>query len=69
MALSLPALATPLEDLKIAVDTDDPAAQFRLGSAYDAGELVRRDYIEAADWWKKAAEQGNAEAQLCLGLA
>jgi TPR repeat protein len=32
------------------------------GAAYDAG-----DYAEAVKWWRKAAEQGDAEAQYNLG--
>jgi TPR repeat protein len=27
-----------------------------------------KDYVEAAKWFLKAAEQRNAEAQYCLGL-
>jgi peptidoglycan hydrolase-like protein with peptidoglycan-binding domain len=33
------------------------------GAAYEAG-----DYAEAAKWWRKAAEQGDAYAQYNLGL-
>jgi len=32
------------------------------------GQGVRQDYAQAATWYRKAAEQGNAEAQFMLGL-
>ena len=35
---------------------------------YANGENGFKDYIEAFDWYKKAAKQGNSEAQLNLGL-
>ena len=38
---------------------------------YDKGEQFNKDknYVEAAKWYKKAAEQGHADAQLSLGDA
>ena len=35
---------------------------------YYFGKGVPRDYSEAARWWRKAAEQGLAEAQFNLGV-
>jgi uncharacterized protein len=42
----------------------DSTAQFLLGfrSEYE------QDYTQAADWYRKAAEQGNVEAQFSLGI-
>ena len=40
-----------------------------MGVAYDYGRGVQQDYSEAAKWFKKAAEQGDATAQFNLGLA
>ena len=42
-------------------------AQFRLGSMYDLGVGVARDYKLALAWYTKAAEQGNGDAQSALG--
>ena len=36
---------------------------------YDNGEGVRQDKSEAVRWYRKAAEQGNANAQCNLGMA
>src|ERR1019366_3472288 len=36
--------------------------QFCLGRAYNDGHGVPRDYIQAAIWYRKAAELGNAKA-------
>ena len=30
-------------------------------------EFTQGNYTEAIKWWRKAAEQGFAQAQLCLG--
>ena len=35
---------------------------------YDNGQGVRQDYTQAVQWYRKAAEQGDAQAQLALGL-
>ncbi len=57
----------PLEELRTKADQGDPAAQFALGAAYDAGRGVKGDQREAAAWYRKAAEQGYAAAQNSLG--
>jgi len=59
----------PLEELRTKADQGDPAAQFALGAAYDAGRGVKGDQREAAAWYRKAAEQGYAAAQNSLGWA
>ena len=41
--------------------------QFYLGQLYEKGLGVLQDYVEAAKWYRKAADQGNAGAQLLLG--
>ena len=45
----------------------NPTAQHSLGSCYEAGEGVLKDYAEAAKWYRKAAEQGEQLAQINLG--
>ena len=41
----------------------DAKSDFKRGyTAYEAG-----DYVEVVKWWRKAAEQGHAEAQNNLG--
>ena len=42
-------------------------AQFVLGYCYDEGQGVPQDYTQAAYWYRKAAEQGDADAQYNLG--
>ena len=43
-------------------------AQVNLGLMYRNGQGVPQDYAEAVQWYRKAAEQGDATAQLSLGL-
>ncbi|WP_220427331.1 Sel1-like repeat-containing protein kinase family protein [Eggerthella lenta] len=43
------------------------SAELRLGLHYWSGRGVERDEARAADWWRKAAEHGNAMAQFNLG--
>ena len=35
---------------------------------YSNGQGVPQDYVEAARWYRKAADQGDAEAQYGLGF-
>ena len=46
---------------------DTPGAQFVIGYMYQYGKGVPQDYAEAARWYRKAAEQGNAKSQHNLG--
>jgi len=41
-------------------------AQCKLGEAYYMGYNVSQDFAKAEEWWSKAAEQGDADAQLML---
>ena len=50
--------------LKKAADQDDPFAEYLLGSI----ELEHSNYAKAADWFRKAAQQGLPQAQLQLGI-
>jgi uncharacterized protein len=43
------------------------AAQFNLGQLYANGQGVPQDYVQARQWWEKAAAQGDANAQVSLG--
>eukprot|EP00729_Bicosta_minor_P032465 gene32465-biopygen20867 len=45
-----------------------PVAQNILGDMYESGEGVKQDHVEAAKWFRKAAEAGYAAAQYNLGL-
>jgi len=46
----------------------DPVSQYKLGQHYDYGWGVKKDLMEAARWYEKAATQNNLEAQHSLGL-
>ena len=56
------------EFLKEKAQAGESAAQYSLGEMYWDGVGVRKDYVEAAKWYRKAAEQGYIEAQRMLGL-
>src|SRR5205809_3418481 len=56
-----------LARLKAAADEGNPDAQFKLGGVYYAGAaLVKKDFAEAAKWFRKASLQGHPGAQFCL---
>ena len=44
------------------------AARMKAKSMFDNGNGAPQDYVEAAKWTRKAAEQGHATAQANLGL-
>jgi len=46
----------------------DARAQNDLGSCYDRAAGVKRDYVEAFQWFEKSAEQGFMLAQCNLGI-
>lgn len=35
---------------------------------YEKGQGVTQNYAEATNWYRKSAEQGDAESQLILGF-
>lgn len=55
-----------LPDFRAAVQ-GDAAAQTRLALCYRHAKGVREDHKEAIKWFRKAAEQGNADAMHYLG--
>jgi TPR repeat protein len=54
------------QEWKAAADTGHAEAQFDLGVLYAKGLGVPRDQNQAANWYGKAASQGNAEAEFAL---
>jgi hypothetical protein len=46
----------------------DERAQFSIGACYSFGDDAGKDAVKAAGWFRKAAEQGHADAQFNLGL-
>lgn len=46
----------------------DASAQYKLGYDYYLGRGVALDYVQAAIWWRKSADQGFPQAQNNLGV-
>src|SRR6266581_3983356 len=58
-----------METIKAAAEKGDPGKQYALGGIYFSGEHgVAQNYAKAVYWFRKAAEQGSAEAQSQLGF-
>jgi TPR repeat protein len=49
-------------------DAGDPEAQYLLGLKHASGEGEAQDYLEAARWYRLAADQDHALAQYNLGV-
>ena len=58
----------PIEEVKAKAEAGDAKYQMELGRRYDKGERVAKNPVEAAKWYRKAAEQNLAEAQNSLGV-
>jgi len=59
-----------IDELTAWAESGDRQAQFELGNKYYMGHCVEHnDYVLAARWSQKAAEQGHIKAQYYLGLA
>ncbi len=56
-----------VERVKEAAQTNDPKAQYRLGSLYRLGFGVPKDVVLAFTWMRKSAENGDPRAQYSLG--
>jgi hypothetical protein len=56
------------EEIKARAENGDAALQYQLGLYYFNGTSVAKDYLEAARWWRKAADQDYAPAQYQFGL-
>jgi TPR repeat protein len=67
LASSAPA-ATSVTELRALAEKGDPRAQYNLALYYDEGSHgLSRDPAEAVVWYRKASEQGLAQAQNNLG--
>ena len=64
---SVPSEYEPLKNLISNAEKGDVASQFALGECYYNGDGVEVNHSEAAKWYRKAAEQGDINAQLKLG--
>ena len=63
-----PKKRTP-EDCLAEAKAGNADAQFTIGIQYERGQMgFPQDYVEAAKWYRKAAEQGHHGAQLYLGV-
>ena len=60
--------ATTLKELRPLAERGDANAQNNLGVLYYNGEGVPQDYVQARQWFEKAAAQGDAYAQNSLGM-
>ena len=49
--------------LRVDANAGDAEAQCRLGGRYLGGQGVPLDFAQSVSWYRKAAEQGNADAQ------
>ena len=52
------------QSIKERAEKGDPGAQFMLGGMYRMGVEVIEDDVEAAKWYRKAAEQGEGSVYL-----
>jgi TPR repeat protein len=58
-----------IESLKVSAGRGDAAAQVRLGMAYEKGDGVAKDPVEAVRWYRMAADQGDGDAQVLVSRA
>jgi TPR repeat protein len=48
-------------------DQDDQVSMTKLGSLYEAGSGVRKDYAQAVTWYRKSVDRGEVAAMKQLG--
>ena len=64
----VPSTTDELRELRVNAERGNAEAQTRLARMYAEGRGVTKDEVQAAAWFRKAAEQGYAAAQYNLGL-
>jgi len=57
-----------IHSLRVKAMLGSAEAQFNLGNKYDDGQGVPQDFAEAVKWYRMAADQGYAGAQVMLGF-
>lgn len=57
-----------LQEFSALAQTGDPKAEYYMGRIYHYGEGVTVSGVEAAKWYRKAADKGVAGAQYNLGI-
>jgi TPR repeat protein len=57
-----------IEKITALAQAGNAESQYCLGRAYDEGELIPRNLLEAISWYQKAADQGHALACKALGI-
>jgi TPR repeat protein len=65
--VDIPSNVVALQKLKEAAELGSPEAQYELASIYAEGRGVHRDMNQALVWGRKAAQQGNVQAQFSVG--
>ena len=58
----------PFDFLLKEAEQGNEKAQYLLGQMYEKGTGIKPNYQKAVEWYTKAAEQGEIEAQFNLGI-
>jgi uncharacterized protein len=64
VAFATASFALTFEETLAEAQNDNPVAQFNLGLAYQTGDGVEMDPIQAGEWYRKAAELGYVPAMI-----
>lgn len=59
---------TALAEVLPLAEQVDPRSQYGMGVLYENGFAVTKDPLQAASWYRKAAEQGDIDALSNLGV-
>jgi S1-C subfamily serine protease len=59
---------TSFAALKAQAENGDGSAQESLGFMYENGQGISQDYVEAAKWYRREAEQGYIWGEVSIGL-
>jgi TPR repeat protein len=60
--------AHEMSEIQTGAAKGDPLAELRLARAYSVGHGVTKSAETALEWYRKAADGGNAEAQDAMGI-
>ena len=57
-----------VSDLRAQIAKGDVEAEVALGNLYEAGDVLPQDPVQAAQWYRRAADKGHAGAQINLAM-
>ena len=68
LLLTLPVFGQSIVELERKASGGDVGSMLQVAMRYYEGEVIRKNPVQAYQWFRMAAEKGNTEGRCALGL-